>query len=98
MYINMLFLSPYVKILETVPTYPHDHWCISIITAYIHTILCQPIPLGMDLGFRLQHFGMEISDMNQPHTIHYWDLVGGFSPSEKYESQWGWDYPIYYGK
>jgi len=19
-------------------------------------------------------------------------------PSEKYESQWGWDYPIYYGK
>jgi hypothetical protein len=37
----------------------------------------------MDLGFRLQHFGMEISDMNQPHTIHYWDLVGGFNPSEK---------------
>ena len=22
-------------------------------------------------------------------------LVGGLNPSEKYESQWGWDYPIY---
>ena len=31
---------------------------------------------------------------NQQHYIYIY-LVGGFKPSEKYESQLGWFFPIY---